>query len=417
MYSPKKLLSFILLVASIALFTGAASAQSITVTGSANGETITSVTVIDNGTQIVQNAPSNADDNDPEPVIVQFVDIARNGGTRLDEFNTGVVTAVTLNFTASTGFNAYVGSQTINSGSPNFSAAVRTVYSNRNIRDYMDKAASANSNNPNGDYDIFYQFALSNDDYIVMTERDGNSQISIQALNSAGNRIPGSNEIIFAGGGNSAFTWDTGYRSSQDGNNGQTQQLAVVDISLFNTSANIFGLRVINNSGADNKILVASDDEFENNVPNPNGSALPVFSVLKTAQVNNGSDPDFYLPGTAVIYNVLVSNSGTGSPDAGSFTMSDDLPDGVELFVGDFQGSGGPIRFLDGSVSSGLDFSQANVIYRNAGGSVIAPGASGYNPAIRSFEITFPAPDTFDGYSGSGAQPSATFRYQVRIVE
>ncbi len=396
---------------------GMVQAQSITVTGSANGETITSVTYIDDGNLVVQNSSSGADDNDSEPVLVEFVDITRNGGTRLDEFNTGVVTAVTLNFIASSGFNAYVGNQTINSSSPNFAAAVRAVYSNRDIRDYMDKASSANSNNPNGDYDIFYQFALSNDDYIVMAERDGNSTISIQALDANGNRLPGSNEIIFQGGGNSAFQWDTGYRSGQDGNNGQTQELAVIDISLFNTNDNIFGLRVINNSGADNKILVASDDEFENNVPNPAGSALPIFTVLKTAQVANGSDPDFYLPGTDVIYTVTVTNSGLGSPDLGSFTFTDDLPDAVELFVGNFQGAGGPINFTEGSEPSDLDFSQVNVVYRNASGSAISPGSSGYNPNITSFEINFPAPDTFDGYDGTGPQPSFTVSYRVRIKE
>lgn len=185
------------------------------------------------------------------------------------------------------------------------------VYSNRNLHDYMDKAANANSNNPNGDYDIFYQFALSNDDYIVMTERDGNSTISIQALNAAGNQIPGSNTITFQGGSNSAFVWDTGYRSSQNGNTNQTQ----------------------------------------------------------------------------------------------------------ELYVCDFQGAGGPIRFIEGAEGSELDFSQGNVVYRNASGNSIAPGASGFNPAIRSFEISFPAPDTFAAWDGTGAQPSFSIRYRARIAE
>lgn len=175
--------------------------------------------------------------------------------------------------------------------------------------------------------DISYQFSLSNDDYLVVAERNGNSELSIQALNAAGAVIPGSQILVFKTGGNTFFEWDTGFRSQEDGNTNQTLELGVVDISQFGTNDNVFGLRVINNSGADNKIFVASDDPFTDNPPNP--TPLPIFTVLKSARVDNGTltaGDDFYVPSAEVIYRVTVTNSGGGSPDADSFTFTDTLP-------------------------------------------------------------------------------------------
>ncbi|MEO0510316.1 MAG: hypothetical protein AAF065_10710 [Verrucomicrobiota bacterium] len=389
--------------------------HALNITSSANSISITSITFDDNGSTVVQSSPSGADDNDPEPVLLDLMNL--QGGTVLDEFNTGVVTAIALNFTPSPGFDAYLDNQTISSTDTDFAEAVRVIYSDRNLRNYVNKNSSANANNPNGDYDILYEFALSNDDYIIVAERSGNSAISIQAIDENAIVIPGSETLNFVGGGNAPFTWDTGYRSDQDPNSNQTLELAVVDVRLFNTNDNIFGLRVINNSGADNKILVASEDTFANNIPNPGATLFPLFTVLKFAQVDDGnSDPgdDFYVPGAEIIYRVVVTNGGPGIPDSGTFVFSDDLPDEVDLFVGDFAGGGGgPIDFDDGSEPSNLGFSPGSVIYRNVGGTAISPGTSGYNELIRSFEIPFTG--SFEPWDGSGPQPNFEIEYRVRL--
>jgi len=322
-----------------------------------------------------------------------------------------------------------VDNQTVNSANiAAFTDAVRTIYSSRDIREYVAKE-SAVSNNPNGDYDILYQYSLSNDDYIIVAERSGNSALSLLPLDAAGNVITGAQQLNLVDGVNSPYVWDTGYRSDQDPINNQTMELAVVDVGLFGTTQNIFGLRVINNSAADSKILIASDDTFTNNVPNPNGTQLPMFTVVKFVEVDDGnsdSGDDFYIPGTDVIYRIVITNSGEGSPDLGTFIFTDDLPDEVDLFVGDYAGSGsGPVDFTEGSTPSGLTYSFTNlsdagdsITFRNSGGTSIAPNDSlpatpGYDPSVRSFEIS--SPTNFAPWSGSGAQPSFTIEYRVRL--
>jgi|GEM_PF-5831190 len=246
----------------------------VSINGSSFVETITQVTYNDNGSIVVQNSSTSSNNNAPTPVDLLFIELSQSGGgsVTLDEFNTGVVSAVALNFPETeTGFEAYVGPDVIGTTDiAAFQAALQEIYSNTSLRDYVNKAQNANANNPDGDYDIFYQFALSNDDYIVVAERDGNSEISLRALDAFGSVIAGSETLVFQGGGNSAYTWDTGYRSALDDNTSdQTLELSVVDISLFGTSEDIFGLRVVNDSGADNKLFIASDDSFSNNAPNP----------------------------------------------------------------------------------------------------------------------------------------------------
>lgn len=75
-----------------------------------------------------------------------------------------------------------------------------------------------------------------------------------------------------------------------------------------------------------------------------------------------------------------------------------------------------PILFDDGPEPSNLSFVAGDVIYRDSGGAVIAsPGTTGYNPAIRSFEIPFDV-IPFAGWGGSGTQPSFTLEYRVRLI-
>jgi hypothetical protein len=241
---------------------------------------IDEVAYLDNGTTVIQTAGTTTTDNASTPADLIYVDITLSGGgtLRLDEFNTGVVNAVALNFSQGTpGFEVFYNNQTINTDDISaFSAGIEAVYSNTNLRDYVNKDSSANANNPTGDYDISYQYALSNDDYIVVAERDGNSAISLQALDASGNVIGSQLDFVAAD-----YTWDTGYRSSQDtSSSSQTLELGVVDISEFATTADIFGIRVINDSGADNKIFIASDDTFTNNVLNPTVPEPSSYALL-----------------------------------------------------------------------------------------------------------------------------------------
>jgi len=260
------------LFAGLFLFLGSVPAA-INITNMSFSADIVGVSYREDGSLVTQNSPATGENADSTTVDLIEIEIALAGGgtTTLDQFNTGVVSAVALNFPATEdGFEAFVGNQVIGTSDiSSFQDALREVYSNTSLRDYVNKSQNANANNPDGDYDIFYQYALSPEDYIVVAERDGNSEIQLQALDMNGNPVSGAETLVFQGGTNSAYTWDTGYRSALDTNSGQTLALSIVDIGLFGGSEDVFGLRVINNSGADNKIFIASDDTFINNKLNP----------------------------------------------------------------------------------------------------------------------------------------------------
>ena len=156
-------------------------------------------------------------------------------------------------------------------------------------------------------------------------------------------------------------------------------------------------------------------------------NAPPLFTVLKFVQVDDGNanaSDDFYVPGAEILYRVIITNSGTGSPDEDSFVFTDDLPDEVTLFVGDYVGGGGgPVDFSNGIVSSSLNYSfgglsdtNDSIVFKDSGGSPIIPNAvanGGYDDAVRSFEIT--ADGTFAPSSGSPPNPSIEIEYRVRL--
>lgn len=154
--------------------------------------------------------------------------------------------------------------------------------------------------------------------------------------------------------------------------------------------------------------------------------ADPSFTILKSVRVENGTltdSDDFYVPGSTVLYQVLITNSGLGSPDDASFVLRDDLPDEMVLYVGDYVGgNGGPVRIIEGSPASGLAYTYLgagdgsdSIVFMDSTGSEIVPDTSGdgFDAGVRSFEIT--TPGTFAPWSGSGAQPSVTLEYRARI--
>ncbi|ADE54311.1 hypothetical protein [Coraliomargarita akajimensis] len=169
-----------------------------------------------------------------------------------------------------------------------------------------------------------------------------------------------------------------------------------------------------------------TQSDSDSSVTTVSVQVLPTFTVLKMVSVDDGNEndgDDFYIPGERVIYKVVVTNSGQGSPDQDSVTISDTLPDEIDLYVGDYVGgNGGPILVTDGTPGSGLTYSflgladgTDSIVFKNSVGVAITPDASGdgFDPAVRSFEIT--APGTFNPWSGSGAQPNVTLEYRARI--
>lgn len=149
--------------------------------------------------------------------------------------------------------------------------------------------------------------------------------------------------------------------------------------------------------------------------------ALPDLTVVKsvfTTQSDpvHGTNNPFAIPGNIMRYEVTVSNSGLGSPDAGSLDISDTIPGNTALIV-----SNPPVVFADGSPSSGVSFTYGGLSNTTddvefcAGSNcnyVPTVGANSTDPNVTRIKIL--PKGTMAADSGSGA-PNFTVKFWVRI--
>ncbi len=155
---------------------------------------------------------------------------------------------------------------------------------------------------------------------------------------------------------------------------------------------------------------------------------VPDLLVLKTLLTSsdpiNGAINPKAIPGATVLYTVGVTNEGDGDVDVDTLTITDPVPSGANLFVGDLTGPGsGPVRFVDGPVSSSLTYTYGglgdgadDVEFSNDGGATFsytpAPDASGYDPSVTHVRIL--PKGTLPGETLAGT-PSFSVDFQVRV--
>ncbi len=111
-----------------------------------------------------------------------------------------------------------------------------------------------------------------------------------------------------------------------------------------------------------------------NQTPNMNGN--------KTVDVFSGSATPYAIPGSDVIYEIAVENTGSGAVDANSIFLVDRLPPEVTFFNGDID-DGGPqtdvVVFTDSG--SGLSFDPAlNLGFSNAATAPTSMAQCNYTP-------------------------------------
>jgi uncharacterized repeat protein (TIGR01451 family) len=141
---------------------------------------------------------------------------------------------------------------------------------------------------------------------------------------------------------------------------------------------------------------------------------MPSLTMLKTSTVlsdpTGGSNPK-RIPGSVVLYDISVTNSGPGTVDANTLVITDPVPPNSTLYVGGVA----PVTFIDGSPTSGLTFNYAShVRYSSAGAGgpfdyTPQPDANGFDAAVRAVRIT---PGGVMK-AASGGNPS--FKVQLRI--
>lgn len=152
--------------------------------------------------------------------------------------------------------------------------------------------------------------------------------------------------------------------------------------------------------------------------------AQPDFVVAKSVEIerdpiNDDINP-LGIPGAWAIYSIQVTNSGRGSADTGTIAIGDAIDSQTSLFTGNFDGTGAPFEFVDGSGadSSGLSLNfttladvSDGVTFRNGSGTSITPNGN-FDPAVARFDLQF---DGAMAGAVGGANPNFTIRYRVLI--
>lgn len=137
------------------------------------------------------------------------------------------------------------------------------------------------------DADLLFAKALNPSDFLVVSERWGNSSFQLLALAADGEPIVGANLLRLGGSatnvpvGYTSHDWNTGYASTDVPS--QAQTLTLFSVAKFFERANVagqavYGLRIFNTDDADLKVLGISDDTFNNNPDNP--EVIPEPSTL-----------------------------------------------------------------------------------------------------------------------------------------
>ena len=146
-------------------------------------------------------------------------------------------------------------------------------------------------------------------------------------------------------------------------------------------------------------------------------SALTVFDPVNLTSSNAKA-----IPGSWVEYTLIATNSGSGSPDPDSLTITEPLASNIGLFVGDLVAANeGPIEFVGGSSGltfvfgglgnpgDSLEFSVDGVNYNY----VPTEDAQGFDDAVRFVRVrlfgSFAPAD-----NGSPREFSLRFRVRVR---
>lgn len=152
---------------------------------------------------------------------------------------------------------------------------------------------------------------------------------------------------------------------------------------------------------------------------------LAKSSFVLNDPINGTSNPKA-IPGAEVVYQLLVSNTGTGSPDADTIIIDEEIPADSPLFVGNFDATG-PVKFIDGSSpdESGLTFNYQSLqaanddiaFSNNQGASFTyqpSPDAHGYDSNVTHIRF-MPKGLLRSADSSLSSEPEFSFQYKVRV--
>lgn len=287
------------------------SAAVLNVTPGVNNVPIQQVTFTVNNTDVVQNSPA-AGVTDVGDIEVYLKSLQVNDGgsiVTLGHFNVEGSEVrnvnpelVGISGTAGAGLrglgvydNGTITPST--AGIPAFASALAATTTDTDLRNfsYYDFLTSTPTQDV-ADYDLLFMRAMSFDDYVIVSERFGNTYFEITPLKEDGTPYEGANVLRFGGSSTgpaySVYDWNSGYAAAGS-NPTQAQAFSVASVSKFFegtavTPGPVYGFRIDNDGEADTKIFVVGTNPFSDNPYNPQLVPEPSAFLFATASLLGG---------------------------------------------------------------------------------------------------------------------------------
>jgi uncharacterized repeat protein (TIGR01451 family) len=173
-----------------------------------------------------------------------------------------------------------------------------------------------------------------------------------------------------------------------------------------------YAIRVTGNEGVEG-VTDLGVGAFAVEIPQPSLTIVKSSAVLSDP-VNLTTNPK-RIPRAVVRYDIVTTNSGPGTVDANTLTITDLVPANTSLYVATT--SGDPVVFINGAPVSGLTWNySSNVSYSNVGVTgpwtyVPVPDADGFDAAVRALRV-IPG-GTMNAVGGGN--PAFTIQFRVRV--
>lgn len=264
---------------------------------------ILSITYSVNGSDVVQNTEAtDVVSNSDTPVYVKSVSISDGSPVVLSHFNTEGAVVVNVNSQQLTisGIGVFNNGAvtTSNAGLAAYADAVAGTSMDTDLKNFTFHDLLSNTVSGQGaDYDLLFYRGLQLDDYFMVSERWGNSEFEVTALDQNGNpyananvlRIGANGGVIYTPDGYQVYDWVTGYAASTNVAT-QSQAITLFSVQKFfestiGPSGPVFGLRINNDFEADFKIVGISANSFSDNPLNP---VVPETSACLFALAGTG---------------------------------------------------------------------------------------------------------------------------------
>lgn len=282
-----------------AAFTAASQAAVLNILSGVNNVPITKVTYTVGGSDVQQLSPAVGVTNvGNTPVTVKSVQVNDAGTIRnLNYVNTAGATVVNVNPQIGTigGIGVFDHGTNIpsNGNLATFTSALAVTTSNFDLRNftYYDYLSPSPPTLGVPDYDILYTKAMNFDDFILVSERNGNTFFKVTPLKADGTPYAQANSLLFGGPGGNPYTvynWNSGYAATSN-NPDQAQAFSVASVARFfegttETPGPVYGFRIDNDGEADVKIVIISDNPFDDNplrpIPEPTSAMALAAGAL-----------------------------------------------------------------------------------------------------------------------------------------